>query len=190
MTAQIIDGKQEARIIFLTHRAQHLAKNHAYLYIDVGGGSTELTLMHQDQTIDQRSFDIGTIRLLNNLVTEDKWKEMKTWIKQHCSNFETISAVGSGGNINKIFRLSAKKEHKPLNIKDLTSIKKTIESYTFEERIIHLGLRPDRADVILPASQIFLSVMHWGQIRKIYVPQIGLADGLIHQLYEQYRQQH
>jgi exopolyphosphatase/guanosine-5'-triphosphate,3'-diphosphate pyrophosphatase len=184
---EVIDGKQEANIIFSTHIEEKLNPDTAYLYIDVGGGSTELTLFHKNQPVEERSFNIGTIRLLNNLVSKKQWNEFKQWTKTHCSNYDKISAIGSGGNINKIFRLSGKKENSPVTYKKLLSISKSIRQYTFEERIYKLGLRPDRADVILPASKIFTSIMRWGNINHIYVPQIGLADGLVHILYQRYK---
>ena len=184
---EIIDGKKEAHIIFSTHIADRLDPDMAYLYIDVGGGSTELTLFHKNEPVEERSFNIGTIRLLNDLVTKKYWTEVKRWTKEQCSKYNKISAIGSGGNINKIFRLSGKKENSPLSYKKLVEISQSIHQYSFEERIYRLGLRPDRADVILPAANIFTSVMRWGNIKQIYVPQIGLADGLVHILYQRYK---
>jgi exopolyphosphatase/guanosine-5'-triphosphate,3'-diphosphate pyrophosphatase len=184
---EVIDGKKEADIIFSTHIEEKLKPNSAYLYIDVGGGSTELTLFHKNQSIEEKSFNIGTIRLLNDLVTKKQWTEFKQWTKAKCSIYDHISAIGSGGNINKIFRLSGKKENQPISYKRLLTISKSIRQYTFEERIYKLGLRPDRADVILPAAKIFTSVMRWGNINQIYVPQIGLADGLVNILYQRYK---
>jgi exopolyphosphatase/guanosine-5'-triphosphate,3'-diphosphate pyrophosphatase len=184
---EVIDGKKEANIIFSTHIEQKLNPNTAYLYIDVGGGSTELTLFHKNQPVEEKSFNIGTIRLLNSLVTKRQWNEFKQWTKKQCSKYSRISAIGSGGNINKIFRLSGKKENHPISYKKLLSITESIRQYSFEERIYKLGLRPDRADVILPAAKIFTSMMRWGNINRIYVPQIGLADGLVHILYQRYK---
>ena len=184
---EVIDGKKEADIIFSTHIEEKLKPNSAYLYIDVGGGSTELTLYHKNRPVEEKSFNIGTIRLLNSLVTKKQWTEFKQWTKEKCSSFEKISAIGSGGNINKIFRLSGKKENDPITYKKLLSISKSIRQYSFEERIYKLNLRPDRADVILPAAKIFTSVMRWGDINQIYVPQIGLADGLVNILYQRYK---
>jgi len=183
---KVIDGKKEANIIFSTHIEKQLNPNMAYLYIDVGGGSTELTLFHKNEPVEERSFNIGTIRILNNLVTEIQWNEIKQWTRLQCLKYKDISAIGSGGNINKIFRLSGKKDKVPLSYKKLISISNSIRQYSFEERIYKLGLRPDRADVILPAAKIFTSVMGWGDIKQIYVPQIGLADGLVNILYNRY----
>lgn len=185
----IIDGKKEADIIFSNHIAEKLDITHSYLYIDVGGGSTELTFFSKrdNNKMLSKSFNIGTVRILNDLVAKESWKEMKQWIKKNSKIFDEVSAIGSGGNINKIFRLSLKKENKPLSYKNLKEINSFLNSYSFEERIKILGLRPDRADVIIPAAGIYLSVMKWGKIKEIFVPQIGLADGLIHILYERYK---
>lgn len=185
----IIDGKKEADIIFSNHIAEKLDIKHSYLYIDVGGGSTELTFFSKrdNNRMLSKSFNIGTVRILNDLVSKDAWKEMKQWIKKNSREFDKVSAIGSGGNINKIFRLSLKKENKPLSYKNLKEISSFLNSYSFEERIKILGLRPDRADVIIPAAEIYLSVMKWSKIKGIFVPQIGLADGLIHILYERYK---
>lgn len=184
---EVIDGKKEANIIFSTHIEEKLNPEMAYLYIDVGGGSTELTLFHKNKPVEERSFNIGTIRILNDLVTKKQWNEIKEWIRDQCLKYKDISAIGSGGNINKIFRLSGKKENSPVSYKKLISISKSIRQYSFEERIYKLGLRPDRADVILPAAKIFTSVMRWGNVKQIYVPQIGLADGLVNILYNKYK---
>jgi exopolyphosphatase / guanosine-5'-triphosphate,3'-diphosphate pyrophosphatase len=183
----IIDGKKEANIIFSNHIERRLEKNHPYLYIDVGGGSTELTLFCENKPEESKSFNIGTVRLLQNLVDKSTWDDMKVWVKYITGSFKLITAIGSGGNINKIFRLTTKKENKPLSYKNVNDIHEELKSYSFEERISIIGLRPDRADVILPASEIYLSVMRWARIKKILVPQVGLADGLVHIMYENYK---
>lgn len=184
---KIIDGKEEANIIFSNHFEKRLNQRRTYLYIDVGGGSTELTLFDKKKMIASQSFNIGTIRLLNDIVTKQQWNELKTWIKTYCTPFKSISAIGSGGNINKIFRLSASKENQPMDFETLSAIYLSLRRYSYEERIYKLGLRPDRSDVIIPAAKIYHSVMKWSKIKNIYVPQIGLADGLVHILYNQYR---
>ena len=183
---KIIDGKIEAAIIFSNHVERGLIAKHPYLYIDVGGGSTEVTLFCKEKTEQSKSFNIGTVRLLQNLVKESTWREMKKWVKEITGTFNQITAIGSGGNINKIFRLTSKKEKKPITYKNIQDIYKELKSFTFEERINKLGLRPDRADVIIPASEIYLSVMRWAKIKKMLVPQVGLADGLIQIMYEEY----
>jgi len=137
--------------------------------------------------VGSKSFNIGTVRLLKEMVPKEYWKEMRKWIKKNLADLKDTHAIGSGGNINKIFRLSRKQEGKPITFKELNNIYTFLNSYSLEERIKVLGLRPDRADVIIPASKIYLTVMKQGKIKKTYVPQIGLADGLIHILYERHK---
>lgn len=184
---QIIDGKTEAEMIYANHFEEKLDKTKSYLYIDVGGGSTELTFFPGGKAQTSFSFNIGTVRILENLVAEKTWQEMKRWIKKTVAGRENVVAIGSGGNINKIFSLAMQKTGKPLSYKKLREIYKSLDSYTYEDRIKILGLKPDRADVIIPASRIYTSVMKWGKISKIYVPEIGLADGIIHVLYEKHK---
>lgn len=181
---EIIDGKTEAEIIYANHIAEHLNNDSDYLYIDVGGGSTELTLFSNNQVVASRSFNIGTIRLLNDLVSKELWNEFREWIREKTKDRRTLTAIGSGGNINKIFKMSRKKQNRPLSLKKLTELHEFVSSFSLQERIEVLGLNPDRADVIVPAGKIFLTVMKSANIEKIHVPQIGMADGLIHLLYE------
>lgn len=181
---EIIDGKVEAQIIYSNHVAEHLSNDSDYLYIDVGGGSTELTLFSKNHVVASRSFNIGTIRMLNNLVSKELWSEFKEWIKAETKDFHPLTAIGSGGNINKIFKMSRKKQNRPLSYGKLKEMHEFITSFSLKERIEVLGLNPDRADVIEPAGKIFLTVMKAADIKDIYVPQIGMADGLIHLLYE------
>ena len=185
---EIIDGKKEAYIINSNHVEKGLDITRSYLYIDVGGGSTELTLFSKNESITSRSFNIGTVRLLKNLVQKESWKEMKRWIKETTAEFQPISGIGSGGNINKIFRLSHKNEGKQLSYKNIKDIYQYLTTFTLNQRIKILGLKPDRADVILPAAEIYLSVMKWASIKQMHVPQIGLSDGLIHILYERQKE--
>lgn len=184
---EIIDGKKEAEIIYANHIEDRLQPDESYLYIDVGGGSTEITLFSNKKAVTSRSFNIGTVRLLHYLVAETSWQEMKTWLKQATKDYLPITGIGSGGNINKIFKMSRKKEGKPISYKQVKEIYEFVKSYTFRDRVRKLNLRPDRADVIVPASEIYLSVMKWAKIKEIYVPQIGLSDGLIHVLYERHK---
>lgn len=185
---EIIDGKTEAQIIYSNHVAENLSAESDYLYIDVGGGSTELTLFSKGQIVASRSFNIGTIRLLNNLVSKELWSEFKEWVKAETKNYHPLTAIGSGGNINKIFKMSRKKQNRPLSYKKLNEMHEFVSSFTLQERIEVLGLNADRADVIVPAGKIFLTVMKAADINRIFVPQIGMADGLIHLLYENYLQ--
>jgi exopolyphosphatase/guanosine-5'-triphosphate,3'-diphosphate pyrophosphatase len=179
----VIDPRREAELIFANHVERTLGPDRPYLYIDVGGGSTELTLFRPDREAQSQSFDIGTIRLLKRLVPDERWREMKQWIRRTVRDQETF-AIGSGGNINKIFRLLRKKEGKPVSLKRLCKLFDFLAEFSVENRIRFLNLRPDRADVIVLALEVFLRIMEWAEIKKIYVPQIGLSDGLIHVLYE------
>lgn len=181
---EIISGKDEANIIFETHIAENLNVNKNYLYVDVGGGSTELTLFSADRLVYKESFNIGTIRLLNNKVSDTQWEQMKTAIKEMVREYAPIEAIGSGGNINKIFSMSKRKDGKPLPLELLKDYYKELSNTTIEERRHLYGFRNDRADVIVPALQIYISVMRWADAQEIYVPKVGLTDGLIRMLYK------
>ena len=182
---EIISGELEASLIYENHIAENMDTDHSYLYIDVGGGSTELTFFADGKLISKESFNIGTIRLLKNMVTEVQWDSMKETIKQKTKGYKKIVAIGTGGNINKIFSLSKKKDGKPLTLDLLKDYYKELSSYNLADRIRLYDLREDRADVIVPALLIYLNVMRWADAEEIYVPKIGLADGLIHHLYEE-----
>jgi exopolyphosphatase/guanosine-5'-triphosphate,3'-diphosphate pyrophosphatase len=183
---EIIDGKTEADIIYSNHIAEHLDKENNYLYIDIGGGSTEITLFSKNKAIVSQSFNIGTIRMLHDQIDKEYWSYFKNWVKEITAGYKPLIAIGSGGNINKLFKMTGKKQSKPMAVSKLRSLCDLVESYTYEERIQVLGLNPDRADVIVPASKILMSVLKKAEIEKIIVPQIGLADGIVHQLYEKY----
>ncbi len=182
---KVISGDDEASFIYENHIAENLDKEHSYLYIDVGGGSTELTFFAEGKLKYKDSFNIGTIRLLKNMVTEAHWDEMRDHIKTNTKSKLPLIAIGSGGNINKIFSVSKKKEGRPLQLDLLKDYYKELSSVSLEERIRIYKLREDRADVIVPALQIYINVMRWADINEIYVPKIGLADGLIQNLYEE-----
>jgi exopolyphosphatase / guanosine-5'-triphosphate,3'-diphosphate pyrophosphatase len=186
LEVEIIDGKNEAALLFSNHIEEMLNPKHAYLYTDVGGGSTELTLYFNNKVIAARSFNIGTVRMVMDKVDKNEWDEMKTWLKKNTFGIHPLFAIGSGGNINKIFKMSGKKETKHLSYDRLKGIYEMLSSYTYQERIERLELKPDRADVIVPAAKIFLTVMKNADIEKIFVPQIGLSDGLVHEMYEKY----
>lgn len=182
----VITGQEEASYIYENHVAENLDKTKSYLYIDVGGGSTELTYFSGDRLVFKESFNIGTIRLLQGMVTEQHWQQMKDFLKQHIrSAAQQVIAIGSGGNINKIFSLSKRKEGKPLSFDLLKDYYKEFSNFSVEERIHLYNLREDRADVIVPALQIYVNVMRWTDIEEIYVPKIGLADGLVRSLYKE-----
>jgi exopolyphosphatase/guanosine-5'-triphosphate,3'-diphosphate pyrophosphatase len=182
---EIISGSEEASFIYENHIAENLDKDHSYLYIDVGGGSTELTFISNNNLIFKDSFDIGTIRLLKKMVTEEKWDEMKDDIKSKTKGHKEVTAIGSGGNINKIYSLSKRKDTKPLSIDLLRDFYKELSNVSMEDRIKVYKLREDRADVIVPALQIYINVMRWAGASQIYVPRIGLADGLVQHLWEE-----
>ncbi len=185
---KVISGDEEASFIYENHIAENLDNEHAYLYIDVGGGSTELTFFAEGKLRYKESFNIGTIRLLKNMVTEKQWDEMRDHLKNNTRSKLSLIAIGSGGNINKIFSLSKKKDGKPLSLELLKDYYKELSSVTLEDRIRIYKLRSDRADVIVPALQIYVNVMRWANIGEIYVPKIGLADGLIQILYERVKE--
>lgn len=182
---EIISGDKEASLIYENHIAENMDKDHSYLYIDVGGGSTELTFFAEGKLIFKESFNIGTIRLLKNQVEEKKWQEMKDYVKLATKDYKKVIAIGSGGNINKVFSLSKRKEGKPLSLETLRDFHKELSAFALPERMRLYKLREDRADVIVPALQIYINVMRWADAEEIFVPKIGLVDGLIHKLYEE-----
>lgn len=187
---EVISGDAEASFIYENHIAENLDKEHSYLYIDVGGGSTELTFFAAGNLVFKRSFNIGTIRLLIDQVDDDMWDGMKEFIKKETKGHDDdVVAIGSGGNINKIFSLSKRKEGKPLYFDLLKDYYKEFSSFSVKERVRIYKLKEDRADVIVPALQIYINVMRWANIKEIYVPKIGLADGLIQHLYEEIQHQ-
>jgi exopolyphosphatase / guanosine-5'-triphosphate,3'-diphosphate pyrophosphatase len=183
---EIIDGKIEADLVFSNHIEELLNPKHSYMYIDVGGGSTELTLYFNSKVIASRSFNIGTVRMILEKVSKDEWEEMKNWLKEKTSGIQPLSGIGSGGNINKIYKMTGKKDTKQLSYDKLKSFYEMLCSYTYKERMEQLNLKPDRADVIIPAAKIFLYVMKNSGIEKVFVPQVGLSDGLVHDMYDNY----
>jgi len=180
---EVISGDYEASLIYENHIAENLSKEDSYLYIDVGGGSTELTFFSDGKLIYKKSYNIGTIRILKNMVKDQTWDEMKDEIKQVTRSLKHVTAIGSGGNINKVFSLSKRKEGKPLSIDTLRDYYKELSNFSLNERMSAYKLREDRADVIVPALLIYINVMRWADCTEIYVPKIGLADGLINHLY-------
>jgi exopolyphosphatase/guanosine-5'-triphosphate,3'-diphosphate pyrophosphatase len=185
---EIIDGKTEAEIILSNRVEDALDANSSYLYIDVGGGSAELNLISKGKVLASKSFEIGTIRFLLEKVNKDEWDSFKDWVKKNTSGIKDLVAIGSGGNINKAFKICGKKDSKFLSFDSIKAIHENISSYSIDDRITVLGLNPDRADVIVPALKVYLSAMKHGNIEKIMVPQVGLSDGMIHGLYEAHLQ--
>ncbi len=180
---EIIDGKKEAAIIASTDLHHLLKTDQTYLFVDVGGGSTEFTLFSNGKMIVSKSFKAGTVRLLNNMVHEVVWDEIEKWIRTHTEEYDEVTLIGSGGNINKLFKMSGKLQEKPLSYIYINSQYAFLNSLTYEQRIAELGLNSDRADVILPATRIYLNAMKWSGARNIYVPKIGLADGIVKAMY-------
>lgn len=179
---EIIEGTEEAQILYSTQIDQHLDIKKNYLYIDVGGGSTELTIFSEKQMVASRSFDLGTIRILDNQDRDETWQEMKEWVQEKTVNFTNLYGIGTGGNINKLSRLANAREDRPLSFQKIKSLYDYLNSFSLKDRINVLGLNSDRADVIIPACEIFMTLMKYGKIRQILVPRVGLVDGMIQQL--------
>lgn len=181
----IIDGKEEAKIISSTDLNQLINSSNSYLYVDVGGGSTEFTIFSEGKIISSKSFKMGTVRLLNNTKSENKtiFKNVEKWVKENTKELKNIALIGSGGNINKLFKMSGRSEGNPISYIYLNAQYQFLKKMSYQERISELSLNPDRADVIIPATKIYLSSMKWSGARKIFVPKIGLSDGIIKGLY-------
>jgi exopolyphosphatase/guanosine-5'-triphosphate,3'-diphosphate pyrophosphatase len=180
----IIDGKNEAAIIASSDLHHFIKTDQTYLYVDVGGGSTEFSLFSDGKMIASKSFKNGTVRLLNNMVNDVVWDEIEKWIKTNTAEFDNVILIGSGGNINKIFKLSGKMQDQPLSYIYLNSQYQYLNSLTYDQRIAEMGLNTDRADVIIPATRIYLNAMKWSRATKIYVPKIGLSDGIVKAMYQ------
>jgi exopolyphosphatase/guanosine-5'-triphosphate,3'-diphosphate pyrophosphatase len=183
---EIIDGKTEAEIIYHNRIVDMLNNETPYLYVDIGGGSTEITLFFDKQALISHSFNIGTIRLLNQQVDDKTFNTLKSKLKEIKKSYPGLTIIGSGGNINKLLKLSRKKEEKPLPAEILKKVYNEIKDYTYEERIKILGLNPDRADVIIPASELLFKIVKWSGANEIIVPKVGIADGIIRELYDDY----
>jgi len=179
----IIDGKKEAAIIASSDLKEYIATDKTYLYVDVGGGSTEFSLFSNGKIIASKSFKNGTVRMLNNMVNEIVWVEIEKWIKLNTAPFEDITMIGSGGNINKLFKMTGKQQDKPLTYLGLNAQYAMLNKMTYDQRISELALNPDRADVIIPATKIYLNAMKWSGARHLYVPKIGLSDGIVKAMY-------
>ncbi len=186
VNVEIIDGKTEAAFIAATDLYEIIDKNHNYLYTDVGGGSTEFTIFSNGRPVKSKSFKVGTVRALeehNEIKT--LFKEAKDWVKKNTKDFADIIMIGSGGNINKVFKMSQTKLGKPLSLSYLKKQYKVLKNMSYEERLLDLGLNPDRADVIIPALEIYIYSMKWANTQKIIVPKIGVADGIIKLLFQE-----
>lgn len=180
---EVIAGKLEADLITNTFWTQDLLKDRPYLYIDVGGGSTELTWLEDGRRVKSASFKIGTVRTLKEKVPLSAWVEMQGFLEDLRAQHGQLMAVGTGGNINRIFKENGNLFGEPLSKRDIQKQRERIAAYSFDDRVRLLRLRPDRADVIIPAADIFLRVMDFADVDEVFVPKVGLADGIIYDLY-------
>ena len=181
---EIIDGRKEAKIISLNNIFEFINKNRTFIYVDVGGGSTEFSVIVNGKRKKSKSFKIGTVRMINKMVSQNVWEQIRVWINTNVRHNSKVALIGSGGNINKIFKMAGVLESRPLNHIKLNSIYNSLTKMTNEERIINFDLNPDRSDVIIPAAQIFLKTLEWSRSTEIYVPKIGLADGMVRFLFK------
>ena len=181
---EIVEGQREANIIYSSHIEQHLERKKNYLYIDVGGGSTELSVFADGELAASRSFNLGGIRILDNQDKEETWTEMKDWVKEQTRTHKNLMGIGTGGNINRLYKMADEKEGVPMTFFKLRSLHAYLTSFSLKDRINVLGLNQDRADVIIPACEIYLTVMKWGGVKQIFVPRVGLVDGIIQLLIE------
>jgi exopolyphosphatase / guanosine-5'-triphosphate,3'-diphosphate pyrophosphatase len=187
ITIEVIEGAREAEVVYANHIEHRLDPKKNYLYVDVGGGSTEVSLIARGKRVGDGSFSVGTVRMLRGRPVKRAMDGLKKWIKEHREQYGPMTAIGSGGNINTIFKLARVKQGRPLTFDTVRDIHRLVHSHSLEERVVTLGLRPDRADVIVYAAEVYLSVMKWGRIDTIFVPQVGLSDGIVHLLYERHR---
>lgn len=184
---KVIDGKEEARILSSFNRMAGIGDSQNTIYVDVGGGSTEISIMSAEHFVASESFRIGTIRLLQQHVDEAEWVNMKKWLQKHTKGLPMLRCIGSGGNINKLTKIFGVYEHNLISLEQLSLAEKTLSNLSIGERIVQMGLRPDRADVILPAARIFRKIMKWTKVQEVIAPKVGLADGLVLMMYEDFR---
>ena len=183
---EVIDGHKEAEIISNTTILNNFGQSQNFLYVDVGGGSSEFSVLQNGKRMVSKSFKTGTVRMLNNMVNEKVWLKIEKWIRTHTAGIENIALLGSGGNINKVFKLSNTKEGKPLTYIKINTFYQDLKKLSYDQRILKYNLNLDRADVILPALEIYLKALKWSGATKVFVPKIGLADGMIKMMYKKY----
>lgn len=183
----IIDGQEEAKIIYNNHVEHMEDQKGNYMYVDVGGGSTEINLLSEGQLVCSRSYNIGTVRMLNNAVKDSEWERLKNDLAELAKSYPQTNIIGSGGNINKLYRLADKKNKKKMTmqVSVLQELHTRLKALSLEERMEQFGMKPDRADVIIPAGEIFLTIANIIEASYIHVPVIGLSDGIIDELYLQ-----
>lgn len=188
LSIEIISGNTEADLIFQNKDDDELKSDVPYLFIDVGGGSTELSLFKNKKLIASQSFNLGTVRMLHNQINPKEWDFLDYWIEENVRKYKNVVAIGSGGNINKLYKIAKRKTNKPLILEQLVEINSLLSKMNVSQRIAKYGLNPDRADVIVPAAKIYIHAMKAAEIHEILVPQIGVSDGIVHQLYEDFKQ--
>jgi exopolyphosphatase / guanosine-5'-triphosphate,3'-diphosphate pyrophosphatase len=185
---EILSGDEEAELIFSNYFAQNLRKEQSYLYIDVGGGSTELTLIRGGERIIGKSFDLGTVRILTGAVKPSEWKKVHVWLDKAIPKGENLVGIGTGGNVNTMFKLQGKKMQETISRKEIEEQHNYLSSFSLEQRIVKLRMKPDRADVILPAARIYLTIMEHAGISDMIVPKIGLSDGIILDMFNSWKE--
>lgn len=184
---EVLSGDEEAGLIFSNYLTQNLQTDKNYLFIDVGGGSTELTLIQNGQKTLGKSFDLGTVRMLASAVKESEWKKVKKWLSEAVKPESTLIGIGTGGNVNAMFKLQGKKMQETLNRKEIQEQFEYLSSFTFDQRIVRLRMKPDRADVIIPAARIYMNIMDYAGINDMIVPKIGLSDGIILDMFNSWK---
>ena len=181
---EIIDGKKEAKIISNTNVFDTINKKKTFLYVDIGGGSTEFSILINGKRNQSKSFKIGTVRLLNSKVEQITLDEAEAWVRRHTLMHKKIYLLGTGGNINKLHNIANINDNSPISYLTLNALYNQLDALTYEERIVNLGLNPDRSDVILLAAKLFIKILNWSGAKDIYVPKVGLSDGMIRELYK------
>ena len=183
LNIELISGLKEAKIISKGNSLEKVEFNKTFLYVDVGGGSTEFSILRKGKEKISRSFKIGTVRLLNNLVDDSMLMDVKNWLKSNIDNDDKIKLFATGGNINKIQSMTGSKSGKPISYLSIKDLSNTLISFNYEERMVKFDLNPDRADVIIPALKIFITTMEVVKANKMFVPKVGLVDGMINEIF-------
>lgn len=181
----LISGLKEAKIISKGNSLEKLQFNRSFLYVDVGGGSTEYSILRRGEEKKSKSFKIGTVRLLNNLVDDKLFIDIKYWLDTYLDDQDKIKLFATGGNINKIQSMTGSKIGKPISYLSLKDLYNNLTKYNYQERMVKFDLNPDRADVIIPALKIFITTMESVGSNKLFVPKVGLVDGMINEIFHE-----